>query len=66
MTTSSRIPATVVPTAWVNALSLDTLMLCMKTLQRDMAWHEQLADSEDGSDGNIGYHGSTCWTCPVP
>lgn len=41
----------------MNTLSLDTLMLCIKAVQRDIAWHEQLAGSEDSSDEDIEYHG---------
>lgn len=57
MTTSSRIPASFVPSAGVNELSLDTLMPCINAVQRDMTRHEQLAGSEDGSDEDIEYHG---------
>jgi NhaP-type Na+/H+ and K+/H+ antiporter len=41
----------------MNTLSLDTLMLCIKAVQRDIAWHEQLAGSEDASDEDVEYHG---------
>lgn len=41
----------------MNTLSLDTLVLCIKAVQRDIAWHEQLAGSEDSSDEDIEYHG---------
>lgn len=41
----------------MNTLSLDTLILCIKAVQRDIAWHEQLAGSEDSSDEDIEYHG---------
>jgi hypothetical protein len=38
-------------------ISINTLMLAIKAVQRDIAWHEQIAGDDTADDESVEYHG---------